>query len=523
MCAATAKPASPSRAARTKALRTKSPRTQEVRITPAHITATAKAQMGFESLRPGQQEAIQSLLNGRDTVVVQPTGSGKSAIYQIAGALLTGAVVVVSPLIALQKDQADSIQSSRLREVAVVNSTLTASERRDTLDRIENGSIEYILLAPEQLRKTETMERLHAAGVALFVVDEAHCVSQWGHDFRPDYLELNRVIEALGHPPVLAMTATASNDVREEIIGKLGLNKPQVLVHGFDRPNISLRVDIFNTEDEKREALLKMVEFAQTPGLIYTATHEHAESIAIELQQRGIEALSYHGGLKAQERTAIQDRFMQGDAPLIVATNAFGMGIDKSNIRFVYHADVSDSLDAYYQEIGRAGRDGQPAEAVLFFRSRDISAQAYKTGGKIDMQQLDTVMNALTQQDHPVTPEELASETDLPPRRLTNTIHRLEEVGAVQSLDTGEVKYAKEDAPDDLATALLEQERLHKNLHKRRLQQMQQYAEGHTCRREVLLRYFGDLYTGPCGNCDRCEANGVPRTRSQPAASTGSL
>ena len=356
------------------------------------IAATAKKLLGFSSLRSGQEEAIRSLLSGQDTVFVAPTGSGKSAVYQIAGSLLKGITVIVSPLIALQKDQAEAIAESHLAEPAVVvNSTLPAGEQREQFERLVKGKAEFIFLAPEQLRKKETLAHLKAAGVALFAVDEAHCISQWGHDFRPDYLELARVIEVLGHPPTLAMTATASNEVRAEIVNRLGLRNPRILVRGFDRPNISLRVDSFSSENEKLGAVLRRVEFADKPGIVYVATHHHAESIAEELRDRGVEALAYHGGMKARERDAIQNRFMSGEVPVIVATNAFGMGVDKPDIRFVYHADVSESLDAYYQEIGRAGRDGEAAEAVLFYRSRDISAQRYKTGaGKVDARQLES-------------------------------------------------------------------------------------------------------------------------------------
>ena len=213
------------------------------------------------------------------------------------------------------------------------------------------------------------------------------------------------------------MTATASNKVREEIIEKLGLRRPRVFVHGFNRPNISLRVDTFSSEEEKREAVLRRVEFAEKPGIVYASTHKNAELIAAELQERSVDAVFYHGGLKAKERDAIQDRFMSGDAPVIVATNAFGMGVDKPDVRFVYHADVSESLDAYYHEIGRAGRDGQSAEAVLFFCARDIGAQRYKTGsGLVDQDNLESVVNALAGDEGPTSREDLARETGLSTR-----------------------------------------------------------------------------------------------------------
>ncbi len=474
------------------------------------IAQAARKLLKFPSLRLGQEDAIRSLLEGRDTLLVQPTGSGKSAVYQIAGALREGSTIVVSPLIALQKDQADAIEASRLDETAVVNSTLSASQMREAMERIQGGKVEYIFLAPEQLSKQETLDHLRAANVSLIAIDEAHCISQWGHDFRPDYLGLAQVIEALGHPPTLAMTATASNEVRKEIIGRLGLRDPRVLVHGFDRPNISLRVDFFSTRGEKHEAVLRRVEFADKPGIVYVSTHKNAESIAGDLQACGVDAVFYHGGLKARQREEIQDRFMNGEVEVIVATNAFGMGVDKPDIRFVYHADVSDSLDGYYQEIGRAGRDGQPAEAVLFYRPQDINAQQYKTGGgNVDAQALETVASALAHHRRPTSRDDLAKETALSGRKLSNIVHKLEEVGAAKQLDSGRIQLARGRTLDDIAEAAASQQQVQKEVRKRRLESMQGYAECRTCRREYLLRYFGDDYSGPCGNCDRCEMAGI--------------
>jgi len=476
---------------------------------PIDISAAAKKLLGFKSLRPGQREAIQSLLEGRDTLLVQPTGSGKSAVYQIAGSLLSGGTIIISPLIALQKDQADSIQASQLDETAVVNSTLSASEHQETLERIEDGEVEFIFLAPEQLRNPETLERLRNAGISLFAIDEAHCISHWGHDFRPDYLELAHVIEALDHPVVLAMTATASKEVRTEIIERLGMRNPRVFVHGFDRPNISLRVDLFSDEDEKLEAVVKRVEFAEKPGIVYVATHKHAEILAKDLKERGVDAVFYHGGLKAKDRDEIQDRFMKGDVPVIVATNAFGMGVDKPDIRFVYHADVSDSVDAYYQEVGRAGRDGEPAEAVLFYRPGNISSQRYKTGaGRVNTADLQAITDALVSKEKSASPQELSHDTGLSQRKVINIVHKLEEVGAAEKLTTGEVQLLQQKSPAQMIEAASEQQQFLKDLRSRRLQQMQQYAEGRHCRREYIMRYFGDDFSGPCGNCDRCEAMG---------------
>jgi ATP-dependent DNA helicase RecQ len=288
-----------------------------VKATRSDIENVARDKLGFENLRAGQMEAVQSVLKGRDTLIVQPTGSGKSAIYQIAGLLIEGCTVVVSPLIALQKDQVDSIAGLGLDEsaaAAAVNSTKRVSEIEERRRQIEHGEIEYIFLAPEQLRKPETIETLKRAGISLFVVDEAHCISEWGHDFRADYLRLGNVIEALGHPRVLALTATASPVVRAEIVERLGMRQPKIMVRGFDRPNIYLRVDRFETEPEKRDALVHRVVWAEKPGIVYVGTRKAAEEIMEALAQESVSSLFYHGGLRGKEREEIQEKFMSGGA-----------------------------------------------------------------------------------------------------------------------------------------------------------------------------------------------------------------
>lgn len=472
------------------------------------IHAAAKKSFGFDALRPGQEEAIRSILAKHDTLVVMPTGSGKSAIYQIAGALLEGSVLVISPLIALQKDQVDSInQQDKEAEAVVVNSTQRVAETREAFEKIEEGAGKYIFLAPEQLHKQETLESLEKARVELFVIDEAHCISEWGHNFRPDYLQLGAAIERLGHPVVLAMTATASRQVRDEIVERLGMRDPKIFVHGFDRPNIELRVDHFETKQEKLETIVHRVRWAEKPGIVYVGTRKAAEEIMDLLAEEGVRALFYHGGLKASERHRIQDQFMSGDAEVIVATNAFGMGIDKADVRFVYHFDISDSLDSYYQEIGRAGRDGERAEAVLFFRQEDIGAQAFKTGeGTLGVQQLDHVVAVIADQEGPVEPAELAEQTDLSDRKLTTALHRLEDAGAVEVLPSGEVQISEEADLSEAAQAAVEQQESRREAKRERLRQMEEYASTSGCRREHLLRYFGDEFTGPCNNCDNCKA-----------------
>lgn len=471
------------------------------------IEKVAREQLGFDSLRPGQKEAVAALLDGHDTLVVQPTGSGKSAIYQIAGLLLEGATVIVSPLIALQKDQVDSLAGQTSAEALSVNSTQRTSDVRERLKRVRQRKVEYVFLAPEQLRKADTVENLKRAKVSLFVVDEAHCISEWGHDFRPDYLRLGRVIEALGRPRVLALTATATEKVRAEIVERLGMRSAKIFVRGFDRPNIYLRVDHYKTEEDKREALVHRVRWADKPGIVYTGTRKAAEELMRALAGEGIEALFYHGGLKGKERHEIQERFMSGAAQVIVATNAFGMGVDKPDIRFVYHYHPSDSLDSYYQEIGRAGRDGAQSEAILFYRHADIGSQRYKAaGGKVDSDLLQRVLERIGERGGSVEPKELAKQLGISSRKLTSALQGLDDAGAVETLASGEVRsIAAADAAQSIEAAGQEQEKRREANHER-LEMMRAYAETAGCRRELLLRYLGDEFTGPCDACDNCQA-----------------
>lgn len=470
------------------------------------IRRVARSRFGYEALRPGQEEAIASLLEKRDTLVVQPTGAGKSAIYQIAGIMMQGVTLVVSPLIALQRDQVESIRDQPHTSVAeLVNSMQTVSERKQTLERVSAGEVEFIFLAPEQLQKPDTLETLRAARPSLFVVDEAHCITEWGHDFRPDYLSLGEVIESLGHPAVLALTATAAAPVRDVIVERLGMREPRVYVYGFDRPNISLRADHFESEDDKLDALLKRLRWAERPGIVYTATRKTAEQLTASLIAAGFNAVCYHAGLRAKERDEIQQRFMSGSEEIIVATNAFGMGVDKPDIRFVYHYDISDSLDSYYQEIGRAGRDGDLAEAILFYRTANTGIRKFQAAGsKLQPEKIERVVEALKEAGSGVVDtKELAQKAELSPRKTTLVLQRLEDVGGIRKTDEG-IELVDEGSLPELTRAAAEQQAGFSKLQRERLEKIEEYASLSSCRREYLLHYFGDDFKGPCGNCDNC-------------------
>ncbi|HSC21121.1 MAG TPA: RecQ family ATP-dependent DNA helicase, partial [Solirubrobacterales bacterium] len=286
-----------------------------------------------------------------------------------------------SPLIALQRDQVEAMEEATPGEAAELNSTISERKREELMESLREGEREFVRLAPEQLAKEEVLGELREAKPSLLVVDEAHCISEWGHDFRPDYLRLGSFAAELGRPTLLALTATASPPVRREIVERLGMEDPAVFVRGFDRPNLHLAARRFREEHGKERALIEAVGAAEKPGIVYIATRKASEELAAELQDAGVVVAAYHAGLGAKRRGELQDAFMADELEAIVATTAFGMGIDKPNVRFVFHAGLSDSVDSYYQEVGRAGRDGEPAVACIFYRPEDQAIRRFFAGG----------------------------------------------------------------------------------------------------------------------------------------------
>ena len=476
--------------------------------TNPEIDQLAEEGLGIEELHPEQRRAVDTALSGHDVLAVMPTGYGKSAIYQLVGAAVEGATVVVSPLIALQHDQVESLTEDDVGAAVAANSTMPAKERRGAFEEVRHGDAEFLFLAPEQLARPETMETVRTLQPSVFVVDEAHCISSWGHDFRPDYLRLGHIIDELGHPVVIALTATAAPPVRAEIVERLHLRDHVQIVHGFDRPNIRLSVEHPADAREKDGKVLDratVLAAGHHSGIVYVATRKRTEELAGSLTRRGVRAEAYHAGLRGDRRDEVQERFMAGEVDVVVATTAFGMGIDKPDVRFVLHADAPESLDSYYQEIGRAGRDGREAEAGLFFRRADLGLRRFLGArGGIKPDDLAEVADALSDVSGATAIEDLEEEVDLSRRKVVLALSRLEDDGAVDI--EGDVVRPSIDDQGETVQAVAAEEDRRKQVEASRVEMVSGYAEARACRRRFLLGYFGEDYDHDCGRCDNCES-----------------
>jgi len=562
---------------------------------------------GFDSFRPGQEEVIRAVLDRQDTLAVMPTGGGKSLCYQVPALMAEGLTVIVSPLISLMKDQIDSLLQSSVEGAATLHSGLSPEERWEVEKRMRTGEIRMLYVAPERLRSLEFVLALRKAGVGLFVVDEAHCISEWGHDFRPDYLFLPRVVRDLGNPPVLALTATATPRVRQDILRSLGMREPKVVVTSFNRPNLTYRMLSARDKKDKLPLILNVIRSSPPPGIIYGTTRKECEELAAGLKRAGVNAAHYHAGLGAAERSSVQERFMTDEIDVVVATIAFGMGVDKPNVRFVIHASVPGSLPAYIQEAGRAGRDGEPSECVVLYRGADLGrrkrlvtinaagadevesffralsrvasagrvnlppgslgslggvepdlagvllggleeagliSRGYDLWGDVEVRRVDeepggsdgevreevTRVHAALPGDGTVSLPELARRAGVRPVVAQTALFKLMADGMVEAVPRGslaDIRLKNESLDEGSRRSIAARLKSRTRAAYDQIRTVETYTALGTCRREHLLRHFGDTQeVAPCAGCDVClgEVDEAPAlSAATAAAQQGSL
>ncbi|MEV5766274.1 RecQ family ATP-dependent DNA helicase [Micromonospora sp. NPDC052213] len=471
------------------------------------LRRAAKSLFGWTALRPHQLAAMRAVMKRRDALVVLPTGAGKSAIYQIPASLIPGPTVVISPLLALQQDQIAALNERQRPELRAVriSSDESPAQQAEAIAEIRDGRAEFLFITPEQLANPDRTAEVKSLKPALVAIDEAHCISAWGHDFRPDYLALGHLVEGIGRPPVVALTATASPPVRDDIVVRLRLREPEVVVSGLDRPNLFLEVAHCPTEDYRWRRLLALLRDDTRPGIIYVPTRRSAEELAARLTDAGFPAQYYHGGMAAGARAELHEAFLADQVPIMVATSAFGMGIDKPNIAWVVHMALPDSPDSYFQEIGRAGRDGAPARVLLLWQAEDVGLQRFFSGGLPDETELRDLSALLRKQAR--TRKELREVTGLGPRKLGQYLALLEQVGAAETRARQRVGAPRHSpTPVDAAAAALAEAERRQSVTRSRTDMMRAFAETTACRGQTLLAYFGEQMTKVCGHCDNCHA-----------------
>ena len=471
-----------------------------------------RTHFGFNHFRPGQQEAIHSLLEKNNTLVVMPTGAGKSLIFQLAALQLKGLTLVISPLIALMKDQVDGLVRRDI-PATYINSTLSAGEQADRLEHLSHGDYRIVYVAPERLRSVPFLKSLQKQTVCLLAVDEAHCISEWGHDFRPDYLHIAQVRIALGNPLTIALTATATPQVQSDIIRLLGLTDAVRIVTGFNRPNLSLNVCYTNGIPAKLKALRKLFA-SRGPGaaILYAGTRRNAEDAA-EFVRAVVNtpASYYHAGLPTEERTRIQNEFISGKSNIIAATNAFGMGIDRADVRQVIHYTLPGSLEAYYQEAGRAGRDGLPARVTLLYDPQDRALQEFFIQqSELAVENLRTFYDAIQNGDQVwTTLDGLSQVTGMHPVQIKVGLAALERAAALEHIgDEGYgMAFRKSTWNPEMIQKAVSSNKEHLRHRQAQLDHMITYAESNSCRRMLILKHFGDTDTAEALECcDNCQS-----------------
>jgi ATP-dependent DNA helicase RecQ len=480
------------------------------------LTLLLRDRFGFAEFRPAQKQVIDRVMAGQNVLAVMPTGSGKSLCYQLPALALPGLTLVVSPLIALMKDQVDQLNHLGL-PATLINSTISREQQRSRLEQAIAGRMKLLYIAPERLQNEEFRAGLGRAWVSLFAVDEAHCISLWGHDFRPDYLRLRHTVGELKSPPVLALTATATPAVRRDILTQLGIEGALQVVSGFDRPNLYLEVREVSNNAEKVRTIVEVARWAPL-GIVYAGTRKNVEDIDQSLRRAGVESVAYHAGLPGSDRKSVQERFMSASQCVIVATNAFGMGIDRSNVRFVIHSDIPDSIEAYYQEIGRAGRDDAPARCVLLFNYADkwipeffidsshpppdilkyVFTKLCRSGAKTILGDAWRRLSATN--DH----------------RFHASVALLQRFGYLEKIHTKDGRGIRILKPNDTSLHGINFHDLEarRQFEYKKFGVMLNYASRFRkhCFRSFILGYFGEWSRNrECGNCSRCSPDKFPR------------
>ena len=474
-----------------------------------------KQYFGYDAFRGKQEEIIKRIVEEKKhSLVLMPTGSGKSLCYQIPALYFDNSTIVISPLIALMQDQVDVLRKKNI-PAAFINSTLSKQEREKRLEQFVDGKIKLLYVTPERFRKKDFIEQIQKVKIDLLAVDEAHCISEWGHDFRPDYSRIGEFRELMGNPLTIALTATATHDVQEDIIKKLHINKDDIkLFHqGIERPNLRLEaVDVFDDKEELREIISTLEKFDGC-GIIYFSLIKTLERFSEILGDKGFKHGVYHGKLEDRQRKSMQRDFLTGNQKLILATNAFGMGIDKSDIRFVIHAEVPSSIESYYQEIGRAGRDGNDSLCLLLYNQEDLYTQmefikwsnpdANFYSALYDILKRETGLINSSGVDYIREQISFKNKNDF---RVETALAILDRYGVTE----GDVDKQNLVILNELPEILQDEDHLKEKLlnDNKKLLSVVNYFRGEKCRRVFISDYFGFPGEKPCGNCDNCTING---------------